>query len=253
MPAHVLQVTMLGGKGSCAVIDTDFNISIAEQIYKSICCFTRQGLVDMRTRIVRCPECRMEHFVPINGASGFPTNITLINFLDLQAQPGKCMSTPAVCKSVTLFCSEADRQQPFVHYFTVTAASSTSGTGGESSSSGGGTVVGSINQCGVCEKEAETTKCAHCNKFTCESCRKSHFNQMKFDIGRVVNQLRRGVPKLSNRIATVEQKSEQVRLRRQRELGLSASKAPARVLRELNCWFLRKGLFAFLHVFFCCR
>ena len=79
------------------------------------------------------------------------------------------------------------------------------------SNSDNSTVVGSTSQCGVCEKDAETTKCAHCNKFACASCKKSHVNQMKFDIGRVVNQLRRGVPKLSTTIAGVEQKSEQAR------------------------------------------
>ena len=79
-----------------------------------------------------------------------------------------------------------------------------------STSSGSSTVVGSTNQCGVCEKQGETTKCAHCDKFVCAACKKSHMAQMKFDIGRVVNQVRRGVPKLSNSIASVEQKSQQV-------------------------------------------
>ena len=83
---------------------------------------------------------------------------------------------------------------------------------GPSASSESSTVVGSTNQCGVCEKEGETTKCAHCDKFACAACKKSHVTQMKFDIGRVVNQIRRGVPKLSNSIANVEQKSEQVSL-----------------------------------------
>ena len=55
--------------------------------------------MDMRTRIIRCPECRMEHFVPIDGAGGFPTNITLINFLDLQSQPGRQFVPEMRCKT----------------------------------------------------------------------------------------------------------------------------------------------------------
>ena len=56
----------------------------------------------MRTRIIRCAECRMEHFAPIDGAAGFPTNITLINFLDLQAQPGGYMMWIEVANTDTL-------------------------------------------------------------------------------------------------------------------------------------------------------
>ena len=69
----------------------------------------------------------------------------------------------------------------------------------------------SANKCGICEKDGETAKCGHCNKMLCPNCRKSHLTQLKFDIGRSVNQIRRGLPKLSESIAGTEQKSEQIK------------------------------------------
>lgn len=46
-----------------------------------------EGLIDHYTRRVRCPECRLEHRVPLNGTAGFPNNLTIISFLDLPHQP----------------------------------------------------------------------------------------------------------------------------------------------------------------------
>ena len=134
-----------------------------------------EGLVDMRSRVVRCPECRMEHFVPYSGADGFPINRTIANFLDLQPNTAR-----------------------------------TAEVGSSNQVEVPNTGAGTASLCGICEKEGPTSKCNHCEKLACEACRKSHFTQMKFDIGRLVNQLRRGIPKLSTSIADVEHKSEQV-------------------------------------------
>ena len=42
-----------------------------------------EGLIKWQTRSIKCPECRQDHFVPSNGADGFPNNITILGFLDL--------------------------------------------------------------------------------------------------------------------------------------------------------------------------
>jgi tripartite motif-containing protein 71 len=41
------------------------------------------NLVDRQTRRIKCPECRSIHMVPQNGVESFPTNITIMGFLDL--------------------------------------------------------------------------------------------------------------------------------------------------------------------------
>ena len=143
-----------------------------------------EGLCDMRTRKVKCPECRKEHYVPYSGPAGFPTNITVSNFLDLPAQPSARNEQPA---------SNQEQEPP------------------QEEPQPPATAAGSTSQCGVCEKEEETIKCFHCNKMVCQACKQSHTGQMKLDVGRLVNQIRRGVPSLSNSISSVEQKSEQVK------------------------------------------
>ncbi len=130
-----------------------------------------EGLVDRYSRTLKCPECRVEHFVPRNGAGGFPNNRTITNFLDL--------STQATPRSV-------ETDEP--------AVSNSAGTS---------------KSCGICEKDAETSKCVHCDKLVCPSCKASHLHQLRFDVTRLVNQIRRGIPKLSNSISNAEQKSEQ--------------------------------------------
>jgi hypothetical protein len=42
------------------------------------------NLVDPRARSLRCPECRRDHTIPPGGVQGFPANLTMIGFLDLQ-------------------------------------------------------------------------------------------------------------------------------------------------------------------------
>ena len=133
-----------------------------------------EGLVDRGIRMLRCPECRTEHFVPYNGVAGFPNNLTIANFLDLSAQ---------AATSTTSGTSSAARDQP--------------------------------KTCAVCETAVEDegglSRCFHCDKNVCSSCKRSHVGQMKLDIGRLVNQIRRGLPKISNAIGSVEQKGEQLK------------------------------------------
>ncbi|CAN7996404.1 unnamed protein product, partial [Ixodes hexagonus] len=42
-----------------------------------------EGLQDYARRQIKCPECRAEHRIPYNGVETFPTNVTLMRFLEL--------------------------------------------------------------------------------------------------------------------------------------------------------------------------
>lgn len=42
-----------------------------------------EGLVDYARRQIKCPECRAEHRIPYQGVQTFPTNVTLVRFLEL--------------------------------------------------------------------------------------------------------------------------------------------------------------------------
>lgn len=44
------------------------------------------NLIDRVSRRIKCPECRVSHAVPINGPDGFPNNITIMRFLDLDLE-----------------------------------------------------------------------------------------------------------------------------------------------------------------------
>ncbi|XP_064648330.1 RING finger protein nhl-1-like [Lineus longissimus] len=137
-----------------------------------------QGLIlSSNNRFIKCPECRAQHLVPREGIDGFATNITIAGFLDLQAR------APAPA-SATVETDQVD-----------------SGNSASPLNSG----------CGVCNADLELVLCHHCDKRVCDSCRQSHVRQMKLDIGRVVNQLRRKIPKVSDLVGQVEHGSEQVR------------------------------------------
>ncbi|CAF4305885.1 unnamed protein product [Rotaria socialis] len=53
------------------------------------------NLVDPRARSLRCPECRREHVIPQGGVQAFPSNLTMIGFLDIQ--PSTNINLPDRC------------------------------------------------------------------------------------------------------------------------------------------------------------
>ncbi|CAF3489730.1 unnamed protein product [Rotaria sp. Silwood1] len=53
------------------------------------------NLVDPRARSLRCPECRREHQIPSGGVQAFPSNLTMIGFLDIQ--PSTIINLPDRC------------------------------------------------------------------------------------------------------------------------------------------------------------
>ncbi|CAF0868509.1 unnamed protein product [Adineta ricciae] len=116
------------------------------------------NLVDPRSRVLRCPECRREHLVPPGGVQGFPANLTMIGFLDLQpnttSQPDRC----SVCR----------------------------------------------------EQKQNLAKCHDCSKPICSECRESHLRETSYNVSSLVSQLRRSLPKLSDKIASYEQRVNSV-------------------------------------------
>lgn len=53
-----------------------------------------------------------------------------------------------------------------------------------------------LERCNSCDEKAEVEQCAHCNKKICATCRTSHTDLLKRDLGRLLNQVKR----VANRI-----------------------------------------------------
>ena len=78
------------------------------------------GLVDYARRQIKCPECRAEHRIPYNGVQTFPTNVTLVRFLELhrgitgeEPEPiPSMMERCSVCneKSTVERCAHCDKK-----------------------------------------------------------------------------------------------------------------------------------------------
>lgn len=79
-----------------------------------------EGLVDYARRQIKCPECRAEHRIPYQGVSTFPTNVTLVRFLELhrsitgeEPEPiPSMMERCAICseKSSVERCAHCDKK-----------------------------------------------------------------------------------------------------------------------------------------------
>ncbi|XP_070565829.1 RING finger protein nhl-1-like [Ptychodera flava] len=130
-----------------------------------------ENLIDIRTRKIKCPECRREHKLPVNGTNGFPNNVTISRFLDI---PAETLNS------------------------TIGGRSNQQGTTNE-------------RQCALCEGDVrEGFRCSHCNRNFCQNCKNRHTDEVKLDIGRLVNHLRRGAPKLSDALTMVEQRNDRL-------------------------------------------
>ena len=67
--------------------------------------------------------------------------------------------------------------------------------------------------CFSCGRERQLSRCAHCDNVICDTCKRSHMDQLRLDINRLVSQLRRGMPSFSDSISVIENKSEQLHQR----------------------------------------
>ncbi|XP_076362032.1 uncharacterized protein LOC143252964 [Tachypleus tridentatus] len=79
-----------------------------------------EGLIDYARRQIKCPECRAEHRIPYQGVQTFPTNVTLMRFLELHRNvtgeepepPPSMMERCTVCseKAYLNKCAHCDKK-----------------------------------------------------------------------------------------------------------------------------------------------
>ena len=148
--------------------------------------------------------------MPYAGVSAFPTNRTLQNFLDLPVQ-----HTPVVPPA---------SNQP--QATTNTAGNRTEGRStsnnsnnqnhpqqNEEQASSNAPQATPHNGCTECSRQVTLSRCSHCNNVVCDTCKRSHIEQLRLDINRLVSQLRRGIPRFSDAVSVIENKSEQLHQR----------------------------------------
>nr|XP_037291979.1 LOW QUALITY PROTEIN: RING finger protein nhl-1-like [Rhipicephalus microplus] len=115
-----------------------------------------EGLQDYARRQIKCPECRAEHRIPYNGVQTFPTNVTLMRFLELH-------------RDIT-----GEEPEP---------------------------LPSSMERCHVCSEKSLVSRCSHCEKKICETCKEAHLDIMRREISRICNQVRRCLNRLSDHLA----------------------------------------------------
>lgn len=115
-----------------------------------------EGLQDYARRQIKCPECRAETRIPYNGVQTFPTNVTLVRFLELH-------------RDVT-----GEEPEP---------------------------LPSSMERCHVCSEKSYVTRCSHCEKKVCETCKEAHLDIMRREISRICNQVRRCLNRLNDHLA----------------------------------------------------
>ncbi|CAF1615488.1 unnamed protein product, partial [Didymodactylos carnosus] len=79
------------------------------------------------------------------------------------------------------------------------------------------------DQCFICkEKKQVIVKCNDCSKFICSDCKEGHLREASYNISQLVSQIRRSLPKLSEKIGNYEQRVHQVQSNHEqvaREIG----------------------------------
>ncbi|XP_069111758.1 RING finger protein nhl-1-like [Argopecten irradians] len=172
-----------------------------------------ENLVNFLTRSIKCPECRAEHRVPYQGVSSFPNNLTIRNFLEIP--------TKRIRRTSGGTGDGAGGS---------TVAPSSSGivgsSGGACASSVGSQYINAVVQerepptaaasrtgCMICTRETTLSRCAHCDQVICDACKRSHMDHVKLDVARLVSQIRRGIPHMSDAVNHMEIKIEALRQR----------------------------------------
>ena len=152
-----------------------------------------EGLVDRRTGMIRCPECRADHIVPRRGVSSYPNNLTVIGFLELASQSQR--------SSTGFQYEEAQATGPHPDEMPTNVPH------------GAGAVGGSGSGCPVCHREERMSRCAHCNQSVCDSCKSNHISILKSDIGRHISQIRRGIPDITESLNSISHSGTQLQER----------------------------------------
>ncbi|XP_054724060.1 LOW QUALITY PROTEIN: RING finger protein nhl-1-like [Uloborus diversus] len=74
------------------------------------------GLIDYARRQIKCPECRAEHRIPYQGIQQFPTNVTLMRFLELHRDiTGEEPEPPPSMMERCSVCSEKANLEKCAH------------------------------------------------------------------------------------------------------------------------------------------
>ncbi|GAU99879.1 hypothetical protein RvY_10817 [Ramazzottius varieornatus] len=68
----------------------------------------------------------------------------------------------------------------------------------------------SLQRCTVCGDNAELSKCSHCDRKVCTDCRDGHMEIMKRELGRLINQVKRGVSRLEESAGWIERNEAQL-------------------------------------------
>ena len=131
------------------------------------------SLADRISRRVKCPECRSIHNLPLQGVEALPNNITIQRFLDLDLP--KLGSDSA-----------------------ATAAASNRAAASASVSSE------NCSQCG--QKHESFFRCLDCERSFCAGCKPVHMSALKTECKQAGMNLRRVLPKLSERVGGFEQR-----------------------------------------------
>ncbi|KFM82288.1 RING finger protein nhl-1, partial [Stegodyphus mimosarum] len=75
-----------------------------------------EGLIDYARRQIKCPECRAEHRIPYQGIQQFPTNVTLMRFLELHRDiTGEEPEPPPSMMERCSVCSEKANVEKCAH------------------------------------------------------------------------------------------------------------------------------------------
>ena len=134
-----------------------------------------EGLFDQRTRSIRCPECRADHFVPRAGVTAFPNNLTIIGFLELSKthqrhsadsdQPDRRQLQDVVTDDdsmgQSLFQLSDDRDVNLVE-----ERRPPEGVG-----------------CYQCQNlTLRLSRCCHCDHIVCDQCKQTHLDQVSIYI-----------------------------------------------------------------------
>ncbi|XP_046343659.1 RING finger protein nhl-1-like isoform X1 [Haliotis rufescens] len=166
-----------------------------------------EGLVDHRLRTIRCPECRADHLVPRGGTANFPNNLTIISFLELS---GHRRSTGIQFEEIQAIGSNVTAA------IVPQGAGAVGGTGASSSgatSTSTSTNVGGATTCSECLRERNISRCSHCNDLLCDSCKRGHFDRYKNDVTRLISQIRRSLPNLSESLSGISSQGSQLQQR----------------------------------------
>lgn len=161
------------------------------------------NLVDPRSRSLRCPECRREHGIPAGGVQAFPMNLTMIGFLDLQ--PSSNANQVDQC----FVCQEQKQSKEEKEFYRII-------------------LVYCIVLCSIA-----LSKCHDCAKTICIDCREAHLRDAANHVHSLISQLRRTLPKLSEKISSYEQRVNSVKVNHE-QIQREISSAIANLMEEFQ-------------------